>query len=129
VTTRGRACYTPTMSETPDDQDDGGARDAAPDETPATAAPAVEAQAAALGPLGRPPPTDSRLAEALAAFDVGDHRAARAALGRVDRGRLDEIDRVTAQSLERALRMDPAAYAVGGIMFGVWVFLVARLLV
>ncbi|MCB9535953.1 MAG: hypothetical protein H6704_06775 [Myxococcales bacterium] len=99
-----------------DEAGEDGQRDAA------LAAPPV-------GPLGRPPPADARLSEALAAFDAGDLRRARAALGATPRDALGEVDRATAAALERALRTDPAAYAVAAIMFGVWVFLVARLLV
>lgn len=64
----------------------------------------------------------------MAAFAAGDLRAARHALSAIPRDVLSETDRGTAAALDRALRMDPAAYAVAAIMFGVWVFLVARLL-
>ena len=55
-------------------------------------------------------------------------RTARHALSAVPRDALSATDRGTAAALDRALRMDPAAYGVAAIMFGVWVFLVARLL-
>ncbi len=113
------------MSDTPRDETAGD--ESLEGAAGPAAAPADEAPAP-LGPLGRPPPADERLARALAAFDAGDLRIARQALATIPRDALAEPDRGTAAALDRALRMDPAAYAVAAIMFGVWVFLVARLL-
>ena len=78
------------------------------------------------GPGARRPPTDAALAEAVAAFDRGDHLATRRLLTRVDSESLGEPDRATSAALSAALRLDPIVGIVGAAMLVTWVVLFLR---